>query len=89
VRTNPAEGGQGRAVLATATALVLLAAQLAAVVGGPELPNPGSAPLTREQQIQLGLQAATTVRRRSTSGGWANAWWPRSLSGIPGPSNSM
>lgn len=50
--------------LAVLTALILLASQLAAVVGGPELPNPGSAPLTREQQIQLGLQAAGQIYKQ-------------------------
>jgi Zn-dependent protease with chaperone function len=41
--------------------LVLLVAQTFAVVGGPELPDPGKAGMTREQQIQLGFQAASQV----------------------------
>jgi len=41
--------------------LALLAAQSLAVVGGPELPDPGKVGMTREQQIQLGFQAASQV----------------------------
>ncbi len=41
--------------------LTLLAAQSLAVVGGPELPDPGKVGMTREQQIQLGFQAASQV----------------------------
>jgi len=62
VRNNRA--GWGRVVTATLTVLILLLSQLAAVVGGPELPNPGKAPMTREQQIQLGLQAAAQVYKQ-------------------------
>ena len=48
-------------VLSSVTALALLISQAAAVTGGPQLPNPGKAPLTREQQIDLGLKAAAQV----------------------------
>src|SRR5277367_2755374 len=41
--------------------LVLFAAQSSAVVGGPELPDPGKAGMTRQQQMQLGFQAASQV----------------------------
>jgi len=44
-----------------ATALALLVSQAVAVTGGPQLPNPGKAPLTRQQQIDLGLKAAAQV----------------------------
>lgn len=37
---------------------------LFAAVGAPELPNPGSAPLSREQQEQLGQQAAAEVYKQ-------------------------
>lgn len=43
------------------TALTLLVSQAVAVTGGPQLPNPGKAPLTRQQQIDLGLKAAAQV----------------------------
>lgn len=42
-------------------ALVLLVSQNYAVVGTPQLPNPGNAPMRRNQQIQLGFQAASQV----------------------------
>ncbi len=32
-----------------------------AVTAGPELPDPGKAPMSRQQQIQLGFQAAAQV----------------------------
>jgi len=48
-------------LLSLATALALLTAQASAVATGPELPNPGSAPMTHQQQVQLGLQAAQQV----------------------------
>jgi predicted Zn-dependent protease len=32
-----------------------------AAVAGPQLPDPGNAPLTRDQQLQLGFQAASKV----------------------------
>jgi len=41
--------------------MLLLASQGYAVVGSPELPNPGKAPMTRDQQIQLGFQTASQV----------------------------
>ena len=56
--------GATRISTAILTALVLLVAQLYAVVSGPELPNPGKAPLTHEQQIQLGFQAAAQVYKQ-------------------------
>ncbi len=42
-------------------ALALLAAQASAVSRPPELPNPGSAGLSRDEQIKLGFQAAAQV----------------------------
>ena len=48
-------------LLVLATTLTLLAAQAVAVSGGPQLPNPGSAPLTRQQQIELGNKVAAQV----------------------------
>jgi Zn-dependent protease with chaperone function len=45
-------------------AVVLAAAQLLAVVSGPELPNPGSTGMTRENQIQLGYQTAAQVYKQ-------------------------
>jgi predicted Zn-dependent protease len=44
------------------TAALLLVASLGyTVVGAPQLPNPGNAPMTRDQQIQLGFQAVSQV----------------------------
>jgi len=43
---------------------VLLAALGYAVVGAPQLPNPGHAPMTRDQQIRLGFQAASEVYQK-------------------------
>ena len=42
-------------------ACVLLLTQSYAVSGGPQLPDPGKAPLTHEEQIKLGFQAAQQV----------------------------
>jgi Zn-dependent protease with chaperone function len=42
-------------------ACTLLLSQGFAVSPGPELPDPGNAPMTRQQQIQLGFQAAAQV----------------------------
>ena len=50
--------------LAAFLVLVFLAAETYAVVGGPDLPDPGSAGMTREQQIQLGAQAASQVYKQ-------------------------
>ena len=50
--------------LAVFLAIALLSTQSLAVVSGPELPNPGSAGMTREQQIQLGAQAAAEVYKQ-------------------------
>jgi beta-barrel assembly-enhancing protease len=47
--------------LALTITLALLVTQAVAVTGGPQLPNPGKAPLTREQQIELGNKAAAQV----------------------------
>lgn len=47
--------------LAPFVAVVLAAAQCLAVVGAPELPDPGQPSMTRDQQKQLGLQAAGQV----------------------------
>jgi beta-barrel assembly-enhancing protease len=44
--------------------LVLLATQTYAVVGGPDLPDPGSAGMSREQQIQAGAQVAAQVYKQ-------------------------
>jgi Zn-dependent protease with chaperone function len=45
-------------------AVVLAATQALAVTSGPELPNPGNAGMTREQQIQLGFQTAAQVYKQ-------------------------
>ena len=45
-------------------ALLLLACQGYAVVGPPQLPNPGTTRMTRDQQIQLGFQAASQVHQQ-------------------------
>ena len=42
-------------------ALAFLLSESYAVSGGPQLPDPGNAPMTRQQQIQLGFQAAAQV----------------------------
>ena len=42
-------------------ALLLLVSQGYAVVGPPQLPDPGSAPMSRSQQLQLGFKAASQV----------------------------
>lgn len=50
-----------------ALVLALLITQpgwLFAAVSTPELPNPGSAPMSKEQQEQLGLQAAAEVYKQ-------------------------
>lgn len=47
--------------LATTAGLVLLATLAYTAVEGPELPDPGKAPLSRDQQLQLGLQTAAKV----------------------------
>jgi Zn-dependent protease with chaperone function len=48
-------------ILAIATVVALLLTQGLAVTGGPELPNPGKVSMSRDQQIQLGLQASQKV----------------------------
>ncbi len=47
--------------LRIATALLLAATVAYAAADFPQLPNPGQAPMSREQQIQLGFQAASQV----------------------------
>jgi len=54
-RTNPSKS------LLTAAALFCLVSFAYTAIAGPELPNPGSAPLSREEQLQLGLQSAAKV----------------------------
>jgi predicted Zn-dependent protease len=61
--TNKRAGAR-RISTAAMTALVLMVAQLYAAVSGPQLPNPGNAPLTHQQQIQLGFQAAAQVYKQ-------------------------
>ncbi|HUI83324.1 MAG TPA: M48 family metallopeptidase [Candidatus Binatia bacterium] len=53
--------GAKRVSRSMATALVLSVTLGYAATAGPELPNPGKAPLSRQQQIQLGFQAASQV----------------------------
>lgn len=48
-------------LISLATACGLLMAQAYAIAGGPQLPNPGQAPLTRQEQIKLGFQVAAQV----------------------------
>ncbi len=50
--------------LSVVMTVVLLAAQTYAVVGGPDLPDPGRASMTREQQIQVGYQTAAQVYKQ-------------------------
>jgi Zn-dependent protease with chaperone function len=47
-------------LLALCTIWLLLAGEMAAQQG-PQLPNPGNPPISREQQIQLGFKAASEV----------------------------
>ena len=46
-------------------ATLLLATQLQAVVGEPQLPDPGHPGMSREEQIQLGYQAAAEVYKQT------------------------
>jgi Zn-dependent protease with chaperone function len=48
-------------LLAAAIALTLLPGAAPAAVEGPELPDPGHTGMSRQQQIQLGLQSAAQV----------------------------
>lgn len=50
--------------LALSLAYLLVATQLLAVVGGPQLPNPGNPSMSRQEQIQLGYQAASQVYKQ-------------------------
>lgn len=45
-------------------ALVFLAAQSFAVVGEPQLPDPGKAPMTKDEQIKAGYQLAAQVYKQ-------------------------
>jgi Zn-dependent protease with chaperone function len=54
----------GSKLLSVTTVAVLLVAQTWAAVGGPDLPDPGSAPISREDQIKLGYQAAAQVYKQ-------------------------
>jgi Zn-dependent protease with chaperone function len=47
--------------VSVAVAWIFLLSQGFAVTAGPELPDPGKAPMSRQQQIQLGFQAAAQV----------------------------
>jgi beta-barrel assembly-enhancing protease len=46
------------------TAFLLLVTQCYAASTGPQLPNPGTAPMTRQQQIQVGLEIAAQVYKK-------------------------
>src|SRR5690348_1140875 len=50
--------------LSLVMAAVLLATQMYAVVGGPDLPDPGHTGMSREQQIQVGYQTAAQVYKQ-------------------------
>jgi Zn-dependent protease with chaperone function len=50
--------------LSLVMAMVLLATQMFAVVGGPDLPDPGRAGMSREQQIKVGYQTAAQVYKQ-------------------------
>ncbi len=50
--------------LSVVMATVLLTAQMYAVVGGPDLPDPGRTAMTHEQQIQAGEQVAAQVYKQ-------------------------
>lgn len=47
--------------LASLLSVILVTIQLSAVISGPEFPNPGNPGMSRDQQRQLGLQAAAQV----------------------------
>ena len=51
-------------IVSLATTLVFLLSQGFAATTGPQLPDPGSAPLSHDQQIQLGLQASQEVYKQ-------------------------
>jgi hypothetical protein len=50
--------------LSVVMAIVLWATQIFAVVGGPELPDPGQTGMSRQEQIQVGEQAAAQVYKQ-------------------------
>ena len=52
---------QNRGQLSRTIALFLMVSVAYAVVGKPQLPDPGNAPMNRDQQIQMGFQAASQV----------------------------
>src|SRR6185312_15914438 len=53
-----------RVLAATLALLIIQPAWLSAAVSTPQLPDPGSAPMSKEQQEQLGLQAAAEVYKQ-------------------------
>ena len=48
-------------LLSAITAIAVLVTQALAVTGGPQLPNPGKAPISHDDQITLGLKAGAQV----------------------------
>lgn len=50
--------------LSAPLAFLLFASQLQAVVGEPQLPNPGKPRMTRQEQVQLGYQTAAQVYKQ-------------------------
>ena len=50
--------------LAVALAVCFSVATLIAAVGGPELPDPGKTAISKQQQEQLGMQAAAEVYKQ-------------------------
>ena len=50
-----------RGHLSRTIALLLMVSRAYAVAGKPQLPDPGDAPMNRDQQIQMGFQAASQV----------------------------
>src|SRR5215469_15392719 len=53
-----------RRIVSSSLTMLLLVIQLSAVSGGPEFPDPGHPGMSREQQRQLGLQAAAQVYKQ-------------------------
>jgi hypothetical protein len=56
--------GRNSKCLSIGLGFLLIATQLVAAVGGPELPNPGNPGMSRQEQIQLGYQAAAQVYKQ-------------------------
>ncbi len=50
--------------LSLVMAVVLFAAQMYAVVGGPDLPDPGRAGMSHQEQVQVGYQTAAQVYKQ-------------------------